>query len=218
MDRAVRAKIYAALGDERRLAIFDELALGDHTVAELSRISGMEGNLLAHHLDVLEDSGLVERRVSEGDRRRRYVTLKWSPTTAALTRWTPASYARVAFICTRNSARSQFAAAFWAKQTGLEAISGGNDPADEVHPKAIRAAADMGVDLSSATPGGYERIGERPDLLISVCDRARESDLPRAKSHFHWSIPDPVINGSNRAFRDAFSEIAQRIELLASGT
>ena len=45
--------------------------------AELSDLVGMRGNLLAHHLDVLEDAGLIEGRPSEGDHRRRYVSLRW---------------------------------------------------------------------------------------------------------------------------------------------
>ena len=76
MERAQRAAVHRALGDEVRLQIIDELALSDRTPQELARITGSETNLLAHHLGVLAEAGLVRRRVSSGDRRRRYISLE----------------------------------------------------------------------------------------------------------------------------------------------
>ena len=75
MDRAKRARVHWALGDASRLAIVDLLAGSDLAVNELGAALDMPGNLLAHHLNVLEDAAVIERRMSEGDGRRRYVTL-----------------------------------------------------------------------------------------------------------------------------------------------
>lgn len=210
MSLEKRAEAHAALGDARRLAIVDHLAVGDRIVAELAEVSDLRGNLLAHHLDVLESAGLIERRVSEGDHRRRYVSLRWDrlPPRFGPARPTPRD---VVFVCTRNSARSQFAAALWEGATGNPGRSAGSDPAPEVSPQAVRVASEFGVDLSSAVPKGYDSIGREPDLIVSVCDLAFEGGMPASKTRAHWSIPDPVLVGTLGAFRSAFGEIADRI-------
>lgn len=213
MPLSERAERHAALGDERRLLIVDHLATGDRTVAELSELVGMRGNLAAHHLDVLEKAELIERRVSEGDRRRRYVSLRWErlplPGRAILPKGS------ILFVCTHNSARSQFAAALWQQTTGGVTTSAGTEPAGQVHPTAVRVAKEFGVDISGATPSGYDSIRDDVDLVISVCDRARESDVPQKVRFLHWSVPDPVPVGTLKAFRSSFDQIAQRVEHLA---
>jgi protein-tyrosine-phosphatase len=188
----------------------DELALGDRTVAELADSSGMRGNLLAHHLDVLESAGLIERRVSEGDRRRRYVSLRWDRLPIAV-HPAPPNVHSVAFVCTHNSARSQFAAALWEQTTGMTAGSAGTAPAARVHPLAVEVASEFGLDISGAVPRGYDELPPSPDLVISVCDRALEGGVPPGRTRLHWSVPDPVRRGSLEAFRSAFSEIAERV-------
>lgn len=214
MDTRERARIYSALGDEHRLAIVDELVLGDRTSRELADLTGLPGNLLAHHLGVLESAGIIGRRTSEGDQRRRYVTLRPERVASLLTHQHLAMTS-VLFVCTHNSARSQFAAALWRHRTGLAAQSAGTHPAPQVDTKAIQVAAEHGVDLSGAKPRGYDAVAGVPDLVISVCDRARETDLPFAVEHRHWSVPDPVTKGTVAAFRTAFDEIAIRIDGLA---
>lgn len=171
----------------------------------------MPGNLLAHHLDVLEFAGLISRRVSEGDRRRRYVVFN-RPRLVDLVSARARIPEVVLFVCSHNSARSQYAAARWETATGRPALSAGSTPAPRVNPTAVRIAAELGVDLSSAVPRGYDAVEVVPDLLVSVCDRAREGDLPDAGYRVHWSIPDPVAAGRSDAFRRAFSEIDSRIE------
>jgi len=208
-----RAAAHAALGDVKRLLIVDHLMTGDRTVAELADVSSMPGNLLAHHLEVLQSAGLVERRVSEGDHRRKYVSLRWQGLPAGV--GSPLRRVdEIAFLCTHNSARSQFAAALWERITGHQASSAGTHPAARVHSTAVRVAEEFGVDLSRAQPKGYEALHE-PDLVVTVCDRAREAHLPPAPAHSHWSVRDPVPVGTMAAFRSAFGEIAQRMEHLA---
>lgn len=211
LDLKSRVAAHAALGDEHRLRIVDLLASGDLSVRELAIGLSIEGNLLAHHLGVLQDAGVISRRQSEGDQRRRYVTLNRDSLEGLLPppRTLPV---RLVFVCSRNSARSQYAAARWNQLTGGTATSAGSDPASEVHPAAVKAAAERGVDISGAVPQGFESLKARPDLVISVCDRAREDHLPDAESHLHWSIPDPVSSGTATAFQTSFAEIDRRIE------
>jgi protein-tyrosine-phosphatase/DNA-binding transcriptional ArsR family regulator len=217
MDLGARASAHAALGDTRRLAIADNLVLGDRTVAELAALTGMKTNLLAHHLDVLESAHLIERRVSEGDHRRKYITLRWDRLPTGFHAET-LQYGNVLFVCTHNSARSQFAAALWAERTGDNAESAGSHPSPLVHPQAVRVAAEYGIDISGARPSGFEQLVQTPALVVTVCDRAREGGVPTAKHHLHWSVPDPVGSGSLNAFRQAFAEIADRVDHLATQT
>lgn len=211
-----RAAAHAALGDPRRLLIVDHLASSDLTVADLARIAGIRTNLLAHHLEILEEASIIRRHVSEGDRRRKYVSLNWEALPGPPTGH-PGEFRSIAFVCTQNSARSQFAAAVWEQATGQKAQSAGSHPADRVHPLAVKAAAAMDIDLSGARPGGYETLEDEPDLVVSVCDRAREIGLPPAVSTFHWSVPDPVRAGNLRSFQEAFIEIRSRVRRLGIG-
>jgi protein-tyrosine-phosphatase len=217
MDIGERARIHAALGDAARLRIVDELALSDRTFQELASAAGLPGNAAAHHLDVLESAGLIERHVSEGDRRRRYIGLR-SGRLDGLVEGSPLRPRIVLFVCTHNSARSQFAAALWRSRTGGAANSAGTAPANRVHPKAVRVAAEFGLDLATMSPKGYGALTEQPDLIVSVCDRAREAGLPFEVPSIHWSVPDPVTRGTVEAFRSAFGEISVRVDRLASAT
>jgi len=107
---AGRAAVHAALADPARLQIIDTLGAGDASPSELAAMLAMPSNLLAHHLHVLEQAGLITRRRSEGDRRRSYLRLIPDALDAIGT--PPARTARrVLFVCTANSARSHLAAA-----------------------------------------------------------------------------------------------------------
>ena len=214
MDVAERARVHAALGDRYRLQMVEQLLEGDRTFQSLAESAGLPGNAAAHHLGVLEAAGLIERRVSEGDHRRRYITLRQDRLDAIIPRpVTPAG--RLLFVCTHNSARSQFAAALWEQRTGSRADSAGTSPASRVHPSAIRVAREYGLDLGGAQPKGYEEVRSNPDLIVSVCDRAHEAGWPFPGPAVHWSVPDPVPAGSIDAFRSAFADLAARIGRIA---
>jgi ArsR family transcriptional regulator, arsenate/arsenite/antimonite-responsive transcriptional repressor / arsenate reductase (thioredoxin) len=205
----LRAARHAALGDPVRLAIADELSSSDRSPVELRRQLGLESNLLAHHLDVLEHVGLIERSRSSGDGRRRYVHLRRDHLDGLLPH---NSLARgpALFVCSANSARSQLAAALWHDVTGQPARSAGTHPAPEVHPQAIAAARRAGIDLTGATPHELGSIRSVPRLVVTVCDRAHE-ELEPEPTWLHWSIPDPVAVGSDAAFDRVLRELRERI-------
>lgn len=188
----------------------DELAVSDRSPIELRRLVGIESNLLAHHLDVLEGVGLVERSRSSGDGRRRYVHLRRAGF-EGLDPGRPVPIGPAMFICTANSARSQLAAGLWRALTGEPATSAGTHPADRVHPSAIAAARRAGLDLADAAPRRLEPGAELPPLVITVCDRAHE-ECATDGSWLHWSIPDPVPVGTVDAFDAALGELRERIE------
>lgn len=214
-----RAAWHRALGDEHRLALVDAVRLGDHTPGELARRTGLPSNLLAFHLAKLEDAGVVVRTTSEGDARRRYVRLA-PDVPSALLGPVPDDVPRarqVAFVCSRNASRSQLAAALWRAAAGEgTASSAGREPAAAIDPVTVAVARGRGLDLLDAAPRGYAQLGDgpAPDLLISVCDRAGEEELPLpAVPRLHWSVPDPVGRGRD-AVETAYDDLAGRIARL----
>lgn len=203
----------SALGDPARLAIADALATSDRSPAELTELVGIESNLLAHHLDVLESVGLIRRSVSTGDRRRKYVHLIPGAMQGLLPSPEADAY-RPLFVCTHNSARSQLAAAMWKSVVGGRADSAGTHPAERVHPEAVNAARRAGISISGARPKSIDLMSVEQFLVITVCDRAHE-ELGASEDWLHWSIADPVIDGSPKAFDDTVHELRERIHALA---
>lgn len=191
----------------------DLLHESDRTPGELAALTGMPTNLLAFHLKSLEEAGLVERRRSEGDSRRRYVCLRDEGITLLGVDRQPPVPESVVFVCTHNSARSQFAEALWRASRPGAVWSAGTDPADGVHPQAVAAGRRFELDLSGMRPKGYEAVPHEADLVVTVCDRASESEPPLVGTRMHWSIPDPVGRGPD-AFEAAFAEIAARMRRL----
>ncbi len=210
-----RAAGYAALGDPTRLAVVEALALGDRTPGELAEELGLRSNLLAFHLDVLEGAGLIGRRASSGDARRRYLRLEWGAMDGL---WRPPRVVaeRLLFVCHHNAARSQLAEACWRARSEVPVASAGMEPTERVHPEARRVAEERGLDLAQARPKGYGQVVETPDLVVSVCDLTLEAapPFPEARA-LHWSIPDPIEAGGDRPFDEAMDEIEARVDRLA---
>lgn len=134
---------------------------------------------------------------------------------------------RVLFVCTHNSARSQMAEGYLNALGGdrFEALSAGTE-ARGIHPLAIQAMAEEGIDVAMQESKTIERFLAQPfDLVITVCDDAAEACpvFPGAAKRMHWSFPDPSkVAGDDEeryaAFvrvRDAIRERIEK-ELLAS--
>lgn len=209
---ARRAAVHAALADPARLRITDALSDGDASPKELGAMLPMPSNLLAHHIRVLEQAGIIARRRSEGDRRRSYLQL--IPGTLDSLAGPPALAARrVLFVCTANSARSHLAAALWREASTVPAESAGTHPAATIDPGAIDAAARHCLRLPRRGPRHMAEVQHDGDLVITVCDLAHEelSDLVAV----HWSVPDPVPAGDPGSFDAALAELAHRVERFA---
>jgi ArsR family transcriptional regulator, arsenate/arsenite/antimonite-responsive transcriptional repressor / arsenate reductase (thioredoxin) len=220
MSVARRARVHAALGEPARLAIVDRLVLGDASPSELSAALGVGSNLLAHHLRVLEQAGVVRRVRSEGDQRRWYVQLVLDDpmVAAAVSPFQPVASLtpqRVVFVCTHNSARSQLAAASWRRVSAVPAESAGTHPAVRVHPGAVAAGRRHGLRLGRARTAHVDDVLAGGDLVVAVCDNAHE-ELAADVARLHWSVPDPVRVGTAAAFDAAYDEISRRVDLLAA--
>lgn len=216
-QRSRRARLHAALGDPARLAVVELLVTGDASPGELARELGVASNLLAHHLGVLEDVGLVRRTRSEGDGRRSYVRL--DTVTLAdldLRPAAPVHPPRVLFVCSHNSARSQLADAAWRRASGVTSASAGTRPAAKVDPRAVAVGRRHGLSLARARTHRVDDVLRPTDLVVAVCDAAHEELTARGTARLHWSIPDPVRRGTDAAFEDAYREIEDRVVRLAA--
>ncbi len=104
---------------------------------------------------------------------------------------------RVLILCTGNSCRSQMAEGWVRHDLGdrWEVASAGTHPAAIVHPLAARVMSEAGVDLSGQRPKHVDLLaGERWDLVVTVCDSAREECpvFPAALEQIHVGFPDPI--------------------------
>ena len=213
-DLETRAKRHAALGEPARLAIVERLVLSDASPTELGRELGLPSNLLAHHLGLLEQAGLITRARSESDHRRTYVRL----VPEALTALMPVGLReaqRVVFVCTANSARSPLAEALWSRRSSIPTASAGTEPAERVHPGTVKAARRHGLTLAGTRTRRLDQVIRPGDLVVAVCDHAHEHSGPRTGPWLHWAVPDPAPAGTDAAFDAAVEELTDRIDRLA---
>jgi len=132
---------------------------------------------------------------------------------------------RILFLCTGNAARSQLAEALARANHGdeVEVVSAGSRAAGWVHPMAIRAMAEVGVDISDAQSKSAAPFLEQEfDAVVTVCDSAAEDcpNWPGAKRIEHWPIEDPSFMGGAdgmQRFRETRDDLARRIDELVNG-
>ena len=231
------------LAHDLRWQLVIALARSDRRAQELVALLGQPANLVAYHLGRLRRASLVRQRASSADGRAQYYSLDlprmqalYVQTGAALhpalgeaPQAEPADaaaagrpLARVLFLCTHNSARSQMAEGLLRhlSQGQVEAFSAGTEPG-QVHPLAIEAMAERGIDISGQRSKHLSQyLGQKFDYIVTVCDLARESCpiFPGDPEQIHWSFPDPSavsgLEARRRAFRQVAAELTTRINLL----
>lgn len=234
-------ELFQLAGHPVRWRLLRELARSDRTVHELTARVGEAQNLVSYHLRKLRDAGLVAARRSAFDGRDSYYTVDLARTEDLLSRSARALHpgldraaaapatvasgptARVLFLCTGNSARSQIAEAILRLRSkgSIEVRSAGSQP-KPLHRNAVRALRDLlGVDPAAHEPKHLDEVaGERFDWVISLCDKVREvcPDFPGQPETVHWSIPDPsAVAGAREswaAFRALTAELETRILFL----
>jgi ArsR family transcriptional regulator, arsenate/arsenite/antimonite-responsive transcriptional repressor / arsenate reductase (thioredoxin) len=219
-----------------RWRLLGELARSDRRVGELCELAGRRQSLVSYHLRQLRDGGVVSLRRSAADGRDTYYVLDLercgellSSTGASLhpalspgpsprvTRKVRPTLARVLFLCTGNSSRSQMAEVLCEQLSDgvVGAVSAGSNP-KPLHPNAVRVMRDRGIDISGRRSKHlHEFAGRRFDYVISLCDRVREvcPEFPGAPELIHWSIPDPArAPGSDDETLPAFERTAAELE------
>ena len=137
--------------------------------------------------------------------------------------WRRVSSFRILVLCTGNSARSQIAEALFATRGvgRIEAMSAGSRPAARVNPFAVEVLAAHGIEWNDRTPKSIDDVSaERFDLVITVCDNAREACpyFPGARAQVHWGLPDPAevagAEPARRAFAATYEALVERVDAL----
>lgn len=226
-------------GHPLRWRLLSELARSDRLVHELTGRVGEAQNLVSYHLAKLREARLVSARRSSADGRDTYYGLDLARFGALLSqvggalhpglRLSPprdtgqAAPARVLFLCTGNSARSQMAEALVRARSGgaVEAHSAGSHPAP-LHPNAVRVMAEhYGLDIGGQASKSLEVFAGQPfDRVVSLCDRVREvcPPFPGAPEPVHWSIANPAGGDPDAVsyprFVAAAADIAARADFL----
>ena len=133
---------------------------------------------------------------------------------------------RVLFLCTGNSCRSQMAEGILREFCGdqIESLSAGAKPSGYVHPMAIEAMQEIGIDISRQASKSIEQFlppaGEPPDLIISVCSSA-EKECPVFPGHverLHWPFDDPAhAEGTDEEKLSCFRRVRDEIQTALRG-
>jgi ArsR family transcriptional regulator, arsenate/arsenite/antimonite-responsive transcriptional repressor / arsenate reductase (thioredoxin) len=216
-----------------RWRLLRELARSDRRVRELTALLGRPQSLVSYHLGRLRDGRLVSARRSSADGRDAYYALDLARCGELLAASGAALHpgleltvpppprprpARVLFLCTGNSARSQMAEALLVHLAAgaVEARSAGSRP-KPLDPRAVRTMRAYGIDLAGRRSKHLDELaGERFDHVITLCDRVREvcPEFPGAPELTHWSIADPSAEEDDSAFARTAAELETRIRFL----
>ena len=124
---------------------------------------------------------------------------------------------KVLFLCTGNSCRSQMAEAIVNARLGdrWQAFSAGTRPAGFVHPKAIVALAEIGIQHHGRSKLADEFREADLDVVVTVCDSAAEECpiwVGKGK-RIHHSFPDPAkAECTDEQIMDVFRAVRDDIE------
>lgn len=125
---------------------------------------------------------------------------------------------RILFLCTGNAARSQMAEGLARALHGdqLEVFSAGSRAAGWVHPLALRALAEIGIDGSDQTSKSAQPfLDQHFDIVVTVCDSAAQDcpTWPNTKRIEHWPIEDPSYGPDDPLTRyDRFVETRNELQ------
>ena len=133
----------------------------------------------------------------------------------------------VLVLCTGNSCRSHMAEGILraASQGRFRVASAGSNPAGYVHPLAIKALAEIGLDISAHTSKHMNDFLNQPvETVITVCGKADQACpmFPGQVNRHHWGFEDPAHTpGSEEeqllVFRRVRDEIRRAFEAYAAG-
>lgn len=127
---------------------------------------------------------------------------------------------RVLILCTGNSCRSHMAEGILRAAGGdlFEVHSAGSNPAGYVHPMAIEALKEIGIDISSHDSKHMDTFLDRDiDTVITVCGNADQAcpAFPGQVERYHWGFFDPAkATGTDEEAMNCFREIRDQIKLV----
>lgn len=133
----------------------------------------------------------------------------------------------VLILCTGNSCRSHLAEGILRAAAGdlLEVASAGSKPAGFVHPLAVRAMQEIGIDISAHHSKHLDEfLSQKVETVITVCGNADQACpmFPGQVNRYHWGFDDPAhATGSEEekyaVFQRVRDEIRRVFEAYAAG-
>ena len=130
-------------------------------------------------------------------------------------------------LCTGNSCRSHLAEGLLRQALGdsYQVASAGSKPAGYVHPLAIRAMAEIGIDISAHTSKHMDEfLSQSVETVVTVCGNADQAcpTFPGQLNRHHWGFDDPAhATGTEeeqmQVFRRVRDEIARVFRAYAAG-
>ena len=124
----------------------------------------------------------------------------------------------VLILCTGNSCRSHMAEGILKSVAGesLNVQSAGSNPAGYVHPLAIKALGEIGIDISSNSSKHMNEFLEQDvETVITVCGNADQACpvYPGQVNRFHWPFFDPAkAEGSEEDIYEKFKTVRDEIQ------
>ena len=127
---------------------------------------------------------------------------------------------KVLILCTGNSCRSHMAEGILRNAASelIEVASAGSNPSGYVHPKAITALDEIGIDISSHTSKHMnDFLDQDIHTVITVCGNA-DQECPTYSGQFHrhhWGFEDPAhAEGSEDEVMEVFRKVRNEIKLV----
>lgn len=100
----------------------------------------------------------------------------------------------------------------------FEVFSAGSQPAGYVHPNAIAALAEIGIDISSHKSKHMDLfLDQNIHTVITVCGNADQAcpHFPGQINRYHWGFSDPAKStGTEEEIMDSFRTIRDQIKLV----
>lgn len=128
----------------------------------------------------------------------------------------------VLILCTGNSCRSQMAELLLQRAAGdaLRVESAGSQPSGYVHPLAIKAMAEMDMDLSEGRSKSLDEfLDQDVETVITVCGNADQACpvFPGQARRYHWPFDDPAhAEGSEDEQMEVFRRVRDEIDRVFS--
>tara|TARA_B100000965_G_scaffold400166_1_gene421585 strand:+ start:1873 stop:2361 length:489 start_codon:yes stop_codon:yes gene_type:complete len=126
----------------------------------------------------------------------------------------------VLILCTGNSCRSHMAEGILRNAASdiIEVVSAGSDPSGYVHPKAIKALNEIGIDISDHTSKHMDNfLKQQIHTVITVCGNADQAcpTYPSQVHRHHWGFEDPAhAVGSEEDIMNVFRKVREEIKLV----
>ena len=124
---------------------------------------------------------------------------------------------KAAFVCVQNAGRSQISAAFAERERDrrgldVEIVTGGTDPADEVHPEVVETMREVDIDISDREPRAVstEELDSCDVVATMGCSTL---DLDAGTDVRDWALPDPDGEPPERV-REIREQVRERVSAL----